>query len=253
MKSLLFSVLAVAVASPMVFAQQNTQTLTGSYVFYEEGSGVTQPIAAIAIINFTSGGSVLGTKYWRSPGNSYKSSLLGTYSTNSDGTMTLSMVGTTLPTDGSDPIICNLNYQLLAPKSSSSTISAIRTDNGYFTIAKLIPTAAAGPLKGSFLFSEHGNGAPYAGLGALTLDGGGNLAGSERVQSIGVNTVYAITGTYSMGTDGFGTFTLNVPSTDLDGNQIVTQTSYIFVRGIDQIYAIRSDANSAFISNIFAQ
>ena len=253
MKTFIFGLSAVTLMlSNITFAQPTTQSLTGTYVFYEEGASVSQQIASIATVNFSTGGSVAGTRYWRSPGNSYKSNLIGAYSTNPDGTLTLAMTAATMPIDGSDPVTFKVNYQLILPKSKSQTINAIRTDNGYFTIAKLIPAAAPGTLKGSFLFSEHGNGAPYVGLGQLNLDGTNNIAGYERVESIGVNTIYTLTGNYSVGSDGFGTFTLNIPGVDPDGNPTVTPTNYIFLNGADQIYAIRTDASTAFISNLSA-
>ena len=163
------------------------------------------------------------------------------------------MTATTMPADGSDPYFFSVNYQLILPTVKSRAINAIRTDNGYFTIAKLVPAAPAGTLKGSFLFSEHGNGAPYAGLGLLTLDGTNGIAGYERVESIGVNGVNSVTGNYTVASDGFGTFSLNVSSVDINGSAIVATTNYIFVNGVDQVYAIRTDANSAFISNLTAQ
>jgi len=250
MKHFSFALTAALAILSCAFAQQNTQTLSGTYVFSEEGSGVTQPMASVAILNFMTGGTVAGTRVWRSPGSSYKSSLQGTYSLNSDGAGALALTATTIPTDGSDPVTVNVNYQLLVSKTRN--INAIRTDNGFFTIAQLSPAATIGSLKGAFVFSEQGNGSPYAGLWLLNLDGTNGITGSLRVQTVGVNVACNLTGNYALASDGFGTLTLNIPATDLDGNVSFTPANYIFVAGMNQVFAIRTDATTATISTLTA-
>ena len=243
--------LAFAVLSSAANAQQTSAPLSGTYIFSEEGSGSSQPIASIAILNFMSGGTVAGMEISRSPGTTAKTSLQGTYVLNTDGAGSLALTAQTMPTDGTAPVTSNLNYQLLSP--GSGPIDAIRTDNGFFTIGRLSLKAQASPLKGSFVFAEHGNGTPFAGLGELNLDGTNTLSGSERVESLGFNVVNSVTGNYSVGSDGFGSFTLNIPSTDINGNVSNSAANYVFVSGVDQVYAIRTDANTAAISTLSAR
>lgn len=249
-KFLLTLTLAFALLSSAAIAQQTSVSLSGAYIFSEEGSGVSQPIASIAILNFMSGGTVAGMEISRSPGTTAKNSLQGTYVLATDGTGSLALTAQTMPTDGSDPVVSNVNYQLISPRSGP--IDAIRTDNGFFTIGHLSLAAPASPLKGSFVFAEHGNGTPFAGLGELNLDGNNALSGFERVETVGFNVVNKVTGNYSVGSDGFGSFTLNIPSTDINGNVSNSAANYVFVSAVDQVYAIRTDANTAAVSTLSA-
>ena len=210
---------------------------------------MSQPIASVAILNFMSGGTVAGTQISRTPGSTVKSSLQGTYTLNNDSTGSLTLTAQTMPADGSDPVMSNINYQLLSPRSGA--IDAIRTDNGIFTIAH-ISLKSTSALKGAFILSEHGNGTPYAGLGVLNLDGANAITGSERVETVGVNVVNSLTGNYAVGSDGFGSLTLNVPFTDINGNVSSSAANYLFVAGVDQVFAIRTDANTAVVSTLSA-
>jgi len=239
---------AFAILSSAVFAQQSAQTLTGTFVFSEEGTGGTQPIASIALLTFTNGGMVSGTELTHSPGSTLQSSLQGSFTLNNDGTGAVSLLATTMPTDGSDPVSFMVNYQLIAQKSG--TITALRTDNGFFTIGHLSKAAPAGLPKGAFAFAEHGNGAAFAGLGIVTLDGANALTGTERVEALGSSLVSALTGSYAIGANGFGTMAIMSPATDVFGNITSTPMNYAFVVGADQIFAIRTDNNAAALATL---
>ena len=251
MKQLFFkSATALALLSSAAVAQQSASSLTGTYVFSEEGTGGSQAIASIATLSFTSSGMVSGTEISHSPGTTLMSSLQGNYSLNTDGTGSLSMIAQTMPSDGSDPVASNVNYQLLAPRSGA--IDTLRTDNGFFTIGHLSSAAAAGLPKGSFALAEHGNGSAFAGLGIVNLDGASALSGSEHVESIGFNVVNILTGSYAMASNGFGSLTMSTPVTDIFGSVSSSTMNYAFVVGVDQIYAIRTDNNSAALSTLSA-
>ena len=142
---------------------------------------------------------------------------------NTDGSGSLSTTAQTMPADGSGPVVTNVNYQLLSPRSGA--IDAIRA----------------------------GNGMPYAGLGLLSLDGTNAISGSERVETVGVNAVNNVTGNYAVGSDLFGSLTLNTPFSDMDGNVSYSTANYVFVAGVDQVIAIRTGANSAAVSTLSAR
>ena len=250
MKHFINMTAAFAILSSVAFAQPMDQSLSGTFVLAEEGSGVSQPVASIAILNFASGGTVMGTQLLRGPGTTVKNNVQGTYLLNSDGTGSLALTSQTMATEDSQSIVTSINYQLRGSKTRG--IAAIRTDPGLFTIALLSPAAAAGPIKGGFILAERANGVAYAGLGILSFDGTNAVAGSERVASVGSNVVNNLTGTYAVGSDGFGTLTLSVPATDADGNTSYTTANYVFVAGANQIFAIRTDAGTAFVSTLTA-
>ena len=143
------------------------------------------------------------------------------------------MIAQTVPSRGSDPVISNVNYQLLSPRSGA--IDAIRIDNGFFTIGHISLAAAAGTLKGAFVLAEHGNVTPFPGLGVLSLDGANAISGSERVETVGVNVVNTLTGNYAVGSDGFGSLTLMTSSTAIYGNLSNSTSNYVFLTGVDQV------------------
>ena len=117
MNQFFFSITAFAMISSAAFAQPNIQTMSGTFILAEEGSGVSQPIASIAILNFASGGTVAGVQVQRSPGSTIKLSAIGTYALNNDGTGTLALTLQTMPADGSEPVVGTANYHLRWSKS----------------------------------------------------------------------------------------------------------------------------------------
>ncbi len=248
--SFLHATAAIALLSSAAFAQAVDPTLTGSFILVEEGTGVSQPVASLAILNFMSGGTVAGTHIMRGPGMTVKNSVQGTYSMKADGSGNLALSYQTPQTEDNQPIVTSFNYQLRWSKTGG--VVAIRTDTGLFSIAVLTAAAPAGPIKGGFLLVERANGTPYAGLGYLGLDGANGITGSEQVAALGSNTVSALTGAYAVGTDGFGSMTLNFPSVNSDGNTVYTAANYVFAVGVNQLYAIRTDGGAAFISTLTA-
>ena len=250
MKQFFLSIATLGMFSSAASAQPGVQPMSGTFVLAEEGSGVSQPIASIAILNFASGGTVAGVQIQRSPGSTLKLNAIGTYSLNNDGTGTLALTltGQAVPPEGVDPFVGSASYHLRWAKGRG--VAALRMDTGLFTIGSLSPAADAGLPKGGFIFAERGNGSPYAGLGLLNFDGANAIAGSERITSVGLNFTNNLAGSYSMGADGFGAFTLNIPSTDVDGNVSYSAANYVFAAGAGQILAIRTDGNSAVVSTL---
>jgi hypothetical protein len=248
--SLRYILAASAILSIGANAQSNTQSLSGSFILAEEGSGVSQPVASIAILKFTGDGNVSGLQLLRGPGSLTKLSAQGSYVLNSDGSGMLLLTTMTMPTDSSDPVQSTANYSLRWTRNRG--IAAIRLDTGFFTIGTLAPSADPGPITGSFILAERGNGSPYAGLGRLSFDGSSAIAGAERVAALGMNSAFDLTGSYAMGSDGFGSFTLNIPFTDFSGNTGATAANYVFAQSTTQIFAIRTDGNSAIVSTLTA-
>ena len=247
MKQFFLTILAASAVVSTAHAQPNTQSMSGVFVLAEEGSGVSQPIAALAILKFNPDGTVAGFQIHRGPGSTLKSSAQGTYSLNGDGTGVLALATQTMPADNSDPMQSTANYYLRWSKTRG--IAAIRSDTGFYTIGTLA-LADPGPVKGGFILAERGNGLPYAALGQLNFDGTSAITGSERIAALGFSAAYNVTGSYATGLDGFGSFTLNIPSTDADGNVSFSPANYVFAATGNQIFAIRTDGNSAVVSTL---
>jgi hypothetical protein len=249
MKPILFSITAAcAIFSVTAFAQTPDLTLSGTYVFAEEGTGVSQPVASLGILNFLSGGTVAGVHVLRSPGSTVKNNVQGTYALNPGGDGTLMLSYQSPGSDDNQPVTTYLKYNLRWIKNRG--IVALRTDAGLFSLATLTPAAEPGPIKGGFLFAERANGAPYAGLGYLGLEGGNIVNGSEQIAALGSNGIMILTGTYSVGADGFGSLTLNTPVYDGFGSVTTATANYVFAAAANQIYAIRTDGASAFVSTL---
>src|SRR5450432_528595 len=107
---LLKSAAPFAMLSIAAFAQPDTQSLSGAFVLVEEGSGVSQSMASLSILNFLSGGTVAGIQVVRSPGSTVKKSVQGTYLLNNDGTGTLILSSQTPATEDNAPVVTSVNY-----------------------------------------------------------------------------------------------------------------------------------------------
>lgn len=117
-------------------------------------------------------------------------------------------------------------------------------------------------VKGTYVFTEQGEMGtitPFAGIGVLTLDGSGNVSGSESVQTANGTIDIKIAGTYSVNTDGSGLLTLTntTTTTDEDGNAAVQTFSsrYKFfpVNKNQELKAVRLDAGSFIVSSFSKQ
>jgi len=100
------------------------------------------------------------------------------------------------------PIVATI--QVIATSASNANKSASATVT--------ITASANAKFSGSFAFLFHGfdSAGIYAMAGSFTADGNGNLSGVEDVNRVsGVLSNQAITGTYNIGPDNRGTFTID--------------------------------------------
>jgi hypothetical protein len=99
----------------------------------------------------------------------------------------------------------------LLPLASCARTSIVHAQIG-FSDATL-----SGPYAFGFSGEENG-GVPIAAVGRLTFDGNGGItAGNERrAEDGGVESVFSVTGSYSVNSDGTGTLRMNLGSGFLD-------------------------------------
>jgi hypothetical protein len=107
----------------------------------------------------------------------------------------------------------------VVPSPASVTVTATLqansavSSNGIVTITSVVFNNSS--LKGNFIFSLTGIDASYNAfyaVGTVTADGNGNITGGEEDlndAASGYFTATSVTGTYSVGSDGRGTMTLN--------------------------------------------
>jgi hypothetical protein len=107
----------------------------------------------------------------------------------------------------------------IVPNPASVTISAVLQANAGISGNSIATITAVvfnnSTLKGNYIFSLSGidvNGFAFYAAGAVTADGNGNITGGEEDLndvSSGYFQAPSVTGTYSVGSDGRGTLTLN--------------------------------------------
>jgi hypothetical protein len=105
------------------------------------------------------------------------------------------------------------------PSPASVTITAVLQGNAGISGNSIVTLTAVqfsnSSLKGNYIFSLSGidlNGFAFNAVGAVTADGAGNITGGEEDLndvSSGYFQATSVTGTYSVGSDGRGTLTLN--------------------------------------------
>lgn len=108
---------------------------------------------------------------------------------------------------------------VIVPNPASVTITAVLQANAGISGNSIATITAVqfnnSTLKGNYIFSLSGidvNGFAFYAVGAVTADGNGNITGGEEDLndvSSGYFQATSVTGTYSVGSDGRGTLTLN--------------------------------------------
>ena len=220
----LLSMLALSLALECGGFAQNMSP-TGSFGFLMNSAvsrTSTDSGSAIAgVLNFDGVGNLTGSytlqlaaKDGRN-GQTASGTLTGTYSTNPDGTGTLTaaldagvtFTFATLLTDGGHTI------HLVATQCSCNI--------GGDVISGIARAAYTGPLKGAFGFHLDASPEPGTVIGVVSFDGSGNAAVSFTAVAAGHDPTQTsqapvmsgtLTGTYSSNPDGTGTLTLTDPS-----------------------------------------
>ena len=204
--------LAVAGAVSPAFAQASA--LNGPYFFLMtrpvDQSG-HDPFVQFGVLNFDGAGNVSGTLSLAGPANGTLQSLsgsgTGSYSANSDGTVTLTLSGT-LPVIGSFS-----GSTVLVTTDGGAGFYVVATDDRVHVVAgKGRSAAPSSGLSGTFAFEStrvpNGpNDQPGTNIGTVTFDGAGNATGVIYIANAG-NAVQSgpFTGTYTPNADG--SFTL---------------------------------------------
>ncbi len=107
----------------------------------------------------------------------------------------------------------------------------------------LAGAASAATPKGSYVLLDQGvvSNQKFAILGDLTLDGAGNVTGSEVFRTAVTSVSSSVTGTYTMSSPQSGTLTLTLDPVDADA-QPMTQNYRFLVTGDNELIAIRTDS-----------
>ena len=117
-------------------------------------------------------------------------------------------------------------------------------------------------VKGTYIFTEQGETGtvtPFAAVGVMTLDGSGNVSGSESAQTMSGVIDIKFTGTYSINTDGSGSLLLTntTLTTDEDGNAAIQtfSTKYKFFPANKnlELKAVRLDTGTFLVSSFTRQ
>ena len=125
-------------------------SLKGTYVFSEQGGiGTNQVMAGLGTMTLDGKGNIVCNESIELPGLNANTTCTGTYTLNSDGSGTISIIHT-LPfdaatSDGSNqdqavivvPATITAKYRFF-PTSSGKELRAIRTENGVFVIANFV-------------------------------------------------------------------------------------------------------------------
>ena len=217
-----FAYLAPSGRLTAVAAQSTPPTGSFGYVFnFGVTRGSTDSGAAfLGVFNLDGAGNLTGSytaqlgPTERRPAITGRGSLTGTYSSNPDGTGTLTaaldagltFTFTTVIADGGQSL------QLVATGCAGGCNLAGDVISG---IAR---SAYTGPLKGAFGFHLDSSPEPGTVIGVVNFDGSGNLAVSFTAVAAGKDPNQApvmsgtLTGTYTTNPDGTGTLTLTDPS-----------------------------------------
>ncbi len=217
--------LAVAMTVPMAIAQSpafNNGSLKGSYGFQvarwtSNSSNNAENI--LGVITFDGVGNVSGSYTDNSAGTVTTGTFSGTYSVKSNGTGSMSFkpssgskVTLALVIDGSGK-----NLQFMETDCKNKPCSSVSSGTAVAQVSSSFSNAS---LKGAFgvllnrWTSDPSQGAE-ATLGVDTFDGNGNMKVSVTDDTAGTITAVKASGTYSVNSDGTGSFAV----TDTKGNK----------------------------------
>ncbi len=244
--------IAIAAISSLPAAAQSVFSnafLRGPYTLTERSFKQNNYFeTAVGRLEADGNGGVKGTAMLRVNGRStVPTNVTGSYAVNPDGSGLLQLTHAPTVSDaGSGPF--TENFRMILGRIDSHLA---RVDNGVFTTGILtaqVPLVAPGltfeVTKGDYLITETGQ-FGYAGqfnwLGKLTLDDKGKVRGSMVYQGFDQqNTVFSVTGDYTVNPNGTGTLTFS----HLNAGQLVFHR-YSFVAGTGSVFsAARIDSGA---------
>ena len=218
-------------------------TVTGNYGFQVSGVGQSgDPRASSGQLTADGIGNFTGTETTKMMGVTYTNvSLTGTYKINAN----CSGTGTFTPSIGT-----TFTYSFVI-LSDHKTIQVLdtdtsRTQSGY-AVAQGMAVCATANLKGTYGFQGGSVGLnnPGSGNGQMTLDGAGNLSGTETASMSGqIFAGVPITGTYTMNSSCLGTATLNATGLSPINLALVEANSG------QSLLAMETDQNTTLVGSI---
>jgi len=219
--------MAVAMATPMAFAQSpafNNGSLKGSYSFLVAewtSSSSVSAFNSLGVMTFDGAGNLSGSYTANFAGTVVTGTFSGTYSVNSNGTGSMSYeisgygtVTTAFVVDASTK-----NLQLLQTTCPSGGCG--NWVNSGTAIAQVSTSFSNASLKGVYgrllnKWTPDPNQPAQANVGVATWDGAGKLKVSDTDNTAGTVTTDTWKGTYSVNSDGTGSFAV----TDSKGNKV---------------------------------
>ena len=219
--------MAVAMVVPMATAHLpafNNGSLKGSYSFLMVKWTSTSSESAwnvLGIMTFDGAGNLSGSFTENQAGTVSTGTLSGTYSVNSNGTGSMSFTCTGC--SGTVTIAFTVdastkNIQLLETDCSNKPCDYV---NSGTAIAQVSTSFSDASLKGAYgrllnKWTPDPKQAAQANVGVATFDGAGKMKTSETDNTAGTVTTDTWKGTYSVNSDGTGSFTV----TDSKGNKV---------------------------------
>ncbi len=209
--------LAVAMTVPMAIAQSpafNNGSLKGSYGFqvakWTSDSSNNAEIT-LGLVTFDGAGNVSGSDTDNDAGSVTTATFSGTYSVKSNGTGSMSITSSghkvtlALVIDGSGK-----NLQLMETDCKSRPCDSISSGTAVAQVSSSFSNAS---LKGAFgvllnKWTPDPSQPAEATLGVDTFDGNGNMKVSVTDDTAGTITTVKASGTYSVNSDGTGSYAL---------------------------------------------
>jgi len=226
-----------ALLIPVLPAYSETK-IKGTYVFVEEGMDpMGQAIGGLALFQFAETGAVTGTEMIPTSKGVVRLDLQGSYTPQSDGTISLVLTAPGSDEEGNTQNIME-SYRLLTGRNGE--IHAVRTNDGFYSIARLYP-AKANALRGAYMFAQKPNGEPMARLVQLVFDGTGNSKGFQVLASQTMDATLELKGTTQNLPDGFGSLTLVSTISNDDGETTAMTENYLYLSTETGVKMLRTD------------
>ncbi len=240
-KTFLLAAAPFALLVTPVLAQPDGQMkLKGFYAMTEEGVSPTGPMATLAALTFTESGGITGTLVVRTAADFSHYVVQGSYFIDSTRSGTLTLSSSVSDEEGNGQLM-TVQYRVIL--SPTGEITAIRSNPGYYTVARFLSGIESG-WSGNYSFAERSLTKPLARLGAITLDASGNVSGIQIEDSLGILSTSAVTGNYALSGNGFGNLTLLVPGRDAEGDAVKVAENYLCLATKDELKMLRTHGES---------
>ena len=214
--SVVVILVCAAMAVPMALAQSpafNNGSLKGSYSFLMAKWTSTSSENAwnvLGIITFDGVGDVSGSYTENEAGTLSTGTLSGTYSVNSNGTGSITL---TTPSGVTIALVIDAstkNIQLLETDCSKKPCDYV---NSGAAIAQVSTSFSNASLKGAFgwltnKWTSDPSQQAEAQIGLASFDGAGHMKVTGTDNTAGTVTTFKVTGTYSVNSDGTGSYAL---------------------------------------------